>query len=123
MEHNQVPHCVLQILQKLLQTTILPGITRKSVIALAKECGIKVEERKVSVKEVQKKAVECFVTGTAAGISPMSSLTDLNGKKVVFGDGTEGPIAKKLQHLLKGRQYGLLEDPNKWDTVVVPGNK
>ena len=53
----------------------------------------------------------------------MSSLTDLNGKKVVFGDGTEGPIAKKLQHLLKGRQYGLLEDPNKWDTVVVPGNK
>lgn len=106
-----------------LGDTILPGITRKSVIALAKECGIKVEERKVSVKEVQKKAVECFVTGTAAGISPMSSLTDLNGKKVVFGDGTEGPIAKKLQHLLKGRQYGLLEDPNKWDTVVVPGNK
>ncbi len=107
-----------------LGDTILPGITRKSVIALAKESGIKVEERKISVKEVQKKAVEFFVTGTAAGISPMSSLTDLKGKKTVFKDGTkEGTVAYKLQRLLKGRQYGLLEDPNNWNTVVIPGNK
>lgn len=100
----------------------MPGITRKSVIALAKEKGYKVEERPVSVKEVQKKAVECFVTGTAAGISPMSSITDLNGKKTVFGEGF-GPVAKELQHELKGRQYGSLEDPNHWNTVVIPGNK
>ncbi len=104
-----------------LGDTILPGITRKSVIQLAKEEGLKVEERKVSVQEVQENAVECFVTGTAAGISPMSSLTDLNGKKVTFGDGSEGPIAHKLQHILKGRQYGLLEDPNHWNTVVIAG--
>ena len=105
-----------------LGDTILPGITRKSVIAIAKEKGYKVEERPVSVKEVQKKAVECFVTGTAAGISPMSSITDLKGKKTVFGEGF-GPVAKELQHELKGRQYGLIADPNNWNTVVVPDNK
>ena len=105
-----------------LEDTILPGITRKSIIALAREQGMKVEERKISVKEVQKKAVECFVTGTAAGISPMTSITDLKGKKTVFTDGF-GPVAKKLQHLLKGRQYGSIEDPNNWNTVVIPGNK
>lgn len=103
-----------------LGDTILPGITRKSVIALAREVGITVEERKISVEEVQQEAVECFVTGTAAGISPMSSLTDLEGKKVVFGDGSEGETARKLQHMLKGRQYGLLEDPNHWNTFVIP---
>ena len=105
-----------------LGDTILPGITRKSVIALAKECGMNVEERKVSLAEVQKNAVEFFVTGTAAGISPRTSLTDLDGKKVDFKDGTqEGTVAYKLQRLLKGRQYGLLEDPNNWNTVVIPG--
>ena len=104
-----------------LGDTILPGITRKSVIALAKEAGMKVEERAVSVDEVFENAAEFFVTGTAAGISPMSSLTDLNGRKVVFGDGKEGPVAHKLQHLLKGRQYGLLDDPNNWNTVVIAG--
>lgn len=107
-----------------LGDTILPGITRKSVIALAKESGIKVEERKISVEEVEQNGVEFFVTGTAAGISPISSLTDLNGKKTVFKDGTkEGTVAFKLQRLLKGRQYGLLEDPNHWNKVVIPGNK
>ena len=107
-----------------LGDTILPGITRKSVIALAKECGIAVEERKVSLAEVQRDAVEFFVTGTAAGISPMTSLTDLSGKKVDFRDGArEGTVAHKLQRLLKGRQYGLLDDPNHWNTVVIPGKK
>ena len=106
-----------------LGDTILPGITRKSVIALAKEAGMKVEERPVSVDEVFANAAEFFVTGTAAGISPMSSLTDLNGRKVVFGDGKEGPVAHKLQHLLKGRQYGLLSDPNNWNTVVIEGKQ
>ncbi len=106
-----------------LGDTILPGITRKSIIALAREQGMKVEERPVSVKEVQKNAVEFFVTGTAAGISPMSSLTDLEGNKTTFKDGTqEGTVAYKLQRLLKGRQYGLIEDPNNWNTVVIDGN-
>jgi len=102
-----------------LSDTILPGITRKSVIALAQECGIRVEERKVSLKEVQKEAVECFVTGTAAGITPMTSLTDLDGKKTDFKDGNqEDSIALKLQKILKGRQYGLLEDPNSWNVFI-----
>ncbi|MGI5058349.1 aminotransferase class IV [Treponema pectinovorum] len=104
-----------------LSDTILPGITRKSVIVLAKEKGYKVEERQISVKEVQKKAIECFVTGTAAGISPMSSITDLKGKKTDFGSGF-GPVAKELQHELKGRQYGAIADPNNWNTVVIKGN-
>ncbi|MCH5290654.1 MAG: aminotransferase class IV [Treponema sp.] len=105
-----------------LGDTILPGITRKSVLALAQEAGYRTQERKISVMEVQESALECFVTGTAAGISTMSSLTDLSGKKVMFL-GSEGPVAKNLQHILKGRQYGLLEDPNKWNTVVIPGTR
>jgi len=96
-----------------LGDTILPGITRDSVITLAKDLGIKVEERKLEIKEVLAKGAECFVTGTAAGISYLESVTH-QGKKAVFNGGKMGEVSKELQRNLKGIQYGVLPDSHHW---------
>ncbi|MDC7241789.1 MAG: branched-chain amino acid aminotransferase, partial [Spirochaetales bacterium] len=90
-----------------LGDTILPGITRKSIITLAKDRGIKVEERKLPLSEVLAEAKECFVSGTAAGITPITSLTH-EGEKTVFGDGKPGETSMSLLKELKGIQYGVV---------------
>jgi branched-chain amino acid aminotransferase len=99
-----------------LGDTILPGITRMSVIELARDKGVKVTERKAAIEEVLSDAKECFVTGTAAGITPLSSLT-WNSKKVSFD--YPGELGAELQKTLKGIQYGLLPDTKGWLTPVV----
>jgi len=100
-----------------LGDTILPGITRSSVIALAKAEGVTVTERKISIQEAVKKCVECFVTGTAAGITPIESIT-WKGKEFVFNDRAPGELGKKLQAKLKGTQYGTVADTNSWTVKV-----
>jgi branched-chain amino acid aminotransferase len=94
-----------------LGDTILPGITRLSLIELARDRGITVKERKVSINEVFSEAKECFVTGTAAGITPFSSIT-WNGKKNSFN--YPGELGTELQKTLKGIQYGILPDTKGW---------
>lgn len=101
-----------------LGDTILPGITRASVIELAKQQGIPVEERKISIKEVMTKVDQCFVTGTAAGITHIESITH-EGKEAVFNNRQPGETGKKLQHLLKGGQYGTIQDTNHWNYKVL----
>jgi len=96
-----------------LGDTILPGITRDSILTLARDLGIKTEERKLEVKEVLSKGVECFVTGTAAGISYIESLTHQN-KTAIFNGGKMGEVATELQRNLKGIQYGVLPDLHSW---------
>ncbi len=96
-----------------LEDTILPGITRKSVILLAGEKGMKTEERRISVEEVFSSAKEAFVTGTAAGISHFESITH-EGKTVKFGDGSMGELSRDLLKTLKGIQYGAVPDRHKW---------
>ncbi|MCQ2595711.1 MAG: aminotransferase class IV [Treponemataceae bacterium] len=100
-----------------LGDTILPGITRRSVIQLAKENGYKVEERKIDIAEVMSSAIECFVTGTAAGITPIESVTH-EGKERVFNDRKPGPVGAKLQQILKGGQYGSIADSHNWNKKV-----
>jgi branched-chain amino acid aminotransferase len=100
-----------------LGDTILPGITRSSVISLARSEGVKVSERKISIKEVVKKCVECFVTGTAAGITPIESVT-WKGKEYAFPAGVSGELGTKLQAKLKGTQYGTVADINGWNVQV-----
>lgn len=100
-----------------LGDTILPGITRSSVIDIARSMGIKVEERPVSLKEAMKKGVECFVTGTAAGLTPIESITH-EGKEVVFNNRQAGELTMKIQKQLKGGQYGLIPDSNNWNYKV-----
>jgi branched-chain amino acid aminotransferase len=96
-----------------LGDTILPGITRESVLTLAKDLGIKTEERRLAIEEVMDQGVECFVTGTAAGVSYLESLTHL-GRKTVFSGGKMGPVSQQLQKTLKGIQYGVHPDTHSW---------
>lgn len=96
-----------------LGDTILPGITRKSIIQLAKDKGYRVEERKISIDEVLADTKESFVTGTAAGIGHFESITH-KGKTVRYSNGEMTPVAKELLIELKGIQYGVIEDRHHW---------
>jgi branched-chain amino acid aminotransferase len=96
-----------------LGDTILPGITRLSVIELAGDRGIQVSERRITIDEALSETKECFVSGTAAGATPLSSLTH-KGKKTIFGDGKPGELTLELQKTLKGIQYGTLPDTKGW---------
>jgi branched-chain amino acid aminotransferase len=100
-----------------LGDTILPGITRKSIITLAREMGVTVEERKISIDEAMSEAKETFVTGTAAGLTYFESLTH-EGKKAVFNEGKMGDLSTELLHTLKGIQYGAVEDKHGWMVEV-----
>lgn len=98
--------------------TILPGITRNSVIQLLRKWGVKVSERKLSVDEIraaQKAGTlqEIFASGTAAVISPIGWLC-FNGEDMDVGDTKVGPIAQKLYDTLYGMQTGTVEDDMGW---------
>ena len=101
-----------------LGDTILPGITRSSMIELARDMKIKVSERKISIEEALGEAKECFVSGTAAGATPIGSLT-YKKKKVVFNKGKVGELTATLRDTLKGIQYGTLPDTKGWMTRVI----
>ncbi len=95
--------------------SILPSITRRSLMIVAKEyLGLEVEEREVYFDEV-KDFVECGLCGTAAVISPVGKIND-HGKEIIFANGhTEmGPITKKLYDTLTGIQMGRIEAPEGW---------
>jgi branched-chain amino acid aminotransferase len=101
-----------------LGDTILPGITRESVIELARDQGVRVCERKISVEEALSEATECFVSGTAAGATPIESLTYCD-KKTIFNKGKTGELTAAIQTTLKGIQYGALPDAKGWMVPVV----
>jgi branched-chain amino acid aminotransferase len=96
-----------------LGDTILPGITRASIIELARDKGIKTSERKISIDEALEETKECFVSGTAVGATPISSLT-WQGKKVIFNDGKPGTFTHEIRDTIKGIQYGSLPDTKGW---------
>ena len=101
-----------------LGDTILPGITRASIIELARDIKVKVSERKISIDEVLSDANECFVCGTAAGATPITSLT-YKKKKAVFNKGKMGDLTATLRDTLKGIQYGIIPDKKGWMTRVI----
>ncbi len=95
--------------------SILPSITRRSLMYVAKEyLGLEVEEREVYVEEL-KDFAECGLCGTAAVISPVGKIVD-HGTEICFPSGmTEmGPITKKLYDTLTGIQMGRIEAPEGW---------
>jgi branched-chain amino acid aminotransferase len=100
-----------------LGDTILPGITRESVIELARDQGIKVVERKISIDEALGETKECFVSGTAAGTTSIESLTH-KSRKAVFNDGKPGELTASIRATLKGIQYGALPDTKGWMVSV-----
>jgi len=101
-----------------LGDTILPGITRESVIELAHDKGVNVCERKITIDEALDQTRECFVTGTAAGATPLSSLT-YKGKKTLFNEGKIGEFTSEIRDILKGIQYGKLPDTKGWLVQVM----
>ena len=99
--------------------SILPSITRRSLIQVAKDyLGLEAEEREVYLDEVSDFA-ECGLCGTAAVISPVGKIVD-HGKEICFPSGmTEmGPVTKKLYETLTGIQMGRIEAPEGWIQVI-----
>ncbi|MGI6004253.1 MAG: branched-chain amino acid aminotransferase [Christensenellales bacterium] len=98
--------------------SILSGITRKSVIELARHMGVTVNERRLSIDEVHERhqkgeLLEVFGSGTAAVISPVGELK--KGEHVmVINDGKIGELSQKLYDTLTGIQLGSVEDPFGW---------
>ena len=95
--------------------SILPSITRRSLVHVAKEyLGLEVEEREVLFDEV-KDFAECGLCGTAAVISPVGKIVD-HGKEICLPSGMDemGPVTKKLYETLTGIQMGRIEAPEGW---------
>ena len=100
-------------------TSILPSITNKSLMVLAEDLGLKVERRPIAEEELST-FEEVGACGTAAVISPIERLDDLdNNKSYVFSkDGKPGPISTKLYNKLRAIQYGDEPDTHGWITFV-----
>jgi branched-chain amino acid aminotransferase len=100
-------------------SSILPSITRRSLLYVAKEyLGLEVEEREVFFDEV-KDFAECGLCGTAAVVSPVGKIVD-HGKEICFPAGMEkmGPTTQKLYDTLTGIQMGRIEAPEGWIKVI-----
>lgn len=100
-------------------STILPSITRRSLVYVAKEyLGLEVEEREVPIDEV-KDFAECGLCGTAAVISPVGKVVN-HGEVIAFPSGMDemGPVTRKLYDTLTGIQMGRIEAPEGWIHVI-----
>ncbi|MFZ5563401.1 MAG: branched-chain amino acid aminotransferase [Thermodesulfobacteriota bacterium] len=107
-----------ELVTPMLNGSILPGVTRDSVIELARSWKMAVSERRISIDEVleaQKKGAlsEVFGSGTAAVISPVGMIKCEN-TEVTIGDGNAGPFSKKLFATLTDIQYGKTKGPEGW---------
>ena len=102
-------------------STILPSITRRSLMQVAADyLGLTVEERPVSLEELRSGAfAECGLCGTAAVISPVGKIVD-HGTEICMASGMSdmGPVTKRLYDTLRGIQMGTVEAPKGWITVI-----
>lgn len=99
--------------------TILPSITRRSLMYVAKEyLGLEAEEREIRLDELGDMA-ECGLCGTAAVISPVGKIVD-HGKEICLPSGMDemGPVIRKLYETLTGIQMGRIEAPAGWIKVI-----
>jgi len=103
--------------------TILPGVTRESLLALARHLGLRTEERMVAADELAAawraaRLSECFACGTAAVITPIRELVH-RGEVVYRNDGTApGPLTTRLKQTLTDLQFGRAPDPFGWRAPV-----
>ena len=101
-----------------LSGSILPGVTRDSVLRIVRDRGCKVSERPVTIDEVRKSARdgslrEAFGTGTAAVISPVGMLSH-NGEEIAINEGRVGEMSRTLLDEIMGIQYGEIPDRYRW---------
>lgn len=111
-----------EIITPALNGSILPGITRDSIIELLKHWGLPVSERRISMEEVHEahklgQLEEAFGTGTAAVISPIGEFL-WNGEKMLVQSGETGELSRKLYDTLTGVQTGKVADELNWTTKV-----
>ena len=105
-----------------IEDTILPGITRKSIMQLAADKGMTVEERPIDIAELfeayeKGTLTEAFGTGTAAVISPVGEMC-YKDRSMKLSGGKIGPVAQEMYDTLVGIQTGKLPDPYGWITPV-----
>ncbi len=111
-----------KIVTPMLNGSILPGITRNSVLELCRSWGYEVEERKISVDELVEAAhsgalEEVFGTGTAAVVSPVGKLR-YKDEVFTIGNGGIGELTQKLYDEITGIQWGKREDTRGWRQTV-----
>ncbi|MFC4112399.1 branched-chain amino acid aminotransferase [Nonomuraea zeae] len=106
-----------------LTGTLLPGITRESILELAGDLGLETEERLISVDEWQAASesgelTEVFACGTAAVVTPVGTVKGADRSWTV-ADGTPGPVTMRVREELVGIQYGARPDAHNWVHKII----
>jgi len=110
-----------EIITKALDPSFLHGVTRDSILTIARDNGMTVSERELSITEVleriQNPRCEAALSGTAAVLAPVGTMI-YQGKEHEVGTGTLGPITTQLRNQLNAIQWGEAEDTHGWLTAV-----
>lgn len=111
-----------ELFTKPLDGSILPGVTRDSILALAADAGLTVREQDFTVDELLQRApnAEAALTGTAAVLTPVGELV-YEGQTLRVGDGQMGPWSARLREQLCAIQSGVAEDPHHWRVALEAG--
>jgi branched-chain amino acid aminotransferase len=107
-----------------LTGSLLPGVTRDSLLRLARHDGYEVAERRISVGEWEKAAAsgeltEVFACGTAAVVTPVGKVRHADGE-ITIGQGAPGPVTEQLRERLIAIQTGAASDPYGWMRTLLP---
>lgn len=107
-----------KLVTPMINGSILPGITRRSVLETAIDMGIEIEERMIAIEELAElsaagRVSEMFGSGTAAVISPVGTLK-WQDCTMTFNAGKIGPVSQRMYDTITGIQYGRLQDPHGW---------
>ena len=108
-----------RVVTRALDRTFLHGITRDSVLTLARAQGLAVEERSVSIEEVLAWPGEAALAGTAAVLAGVGTLIH-DGERVTLGGGAVGPVTRSLRQALLSIQRAEVADPYGWTQPVAP---
>jgi branched-chain amino acid aminotransferase len=110
-----------RIVTRGLDDAFLHGVTRDSILTLARDLGVEVEERRVSVEELTDwcRHGEVALSGTAAVLAGVGRLVTVDGE-VTVGDGQVGPVTRRLREALLAVQSGAAPDPQGWTREVTP---
>ena len=110
-----------EVITRSLDESFLHGVTRDSVLQIARDHGLKVSERRLTVEELLERAAkpgcEAALSGTAAVLAPVGTLV-YSGKEYAVGDGGIGETTLKLRKALNDIQWGKAEDKHGWLTDV-----
>ncbi|MBI1396416.1 MAG: branched-chain amino acid aminotransferase [Betaproteobacteria bacterium] len=111
-----------EIVTPALTGSILPGVTRDSVLRLAPDLGFRIREARLALDDVLRdiregRITEAFCMGTAAVIAPIGRI-GRNGEDTIVGRGEAGPVARRIYDTLVAIQYGQADDPYGWTRIV-----